>query len=558
MIGDTRTGIDIYKEQIRTINLLSPDLVVDVGDLIGGYIDDPQIINSMWDEFDTIVSLFQVPFVMVPGNHDIWDLQSEAIWEKRYGPKYFSFVHKKCHFIILNSESLNENVGFADRLDDEQYKWLEAELKKYSDVKFKFVFLHMPFWQTQHVSQGSDEYWETEIHPLLAEHNVDAVFAGHVHKYINYGLRDGVAYYITGGGGAGIGAIESLGNFHHYMLITVRGNSWQTALIRQDGIVRDDVVTSDSIERFNYYTTTPLTDFISSEKDSVKKVTLNLFNPVDRQGIIKVNWQLPPKSNWVIHPTSIDVPMQVGEKKKIIFDVSRESKGTTYYPLPRCIVSLPPLYPGSDRIDFDYALPAKPIPLKCKKTRIAPVIDGKIDDPCWDKAESVNDFVVLEKGTLTEVNTKLTTLYDEKNFYMAFRCQWPKAGPIKSKITKRDGEVWNDDNVEIFIDHNPADNSYLQLGVNSLGTIFDQINMTGPSSWDGKWKVAATEDETGWSVEIALEIASASIPAPKSGTVWRFNACRNCTGDLFNEYSSWSFCQYGFHEQKSFGQLVFE
>jgi hypothetical protein len=315
---------------------------------------------------------------------------------------------------------------------------------------------------------------------------------------------------------------------------------------------------ASSIEGFNYYSTTPLTDFVSSAKESVKKVTLNLFNPVDRPGIVKINWQLPPDSDWWIQPASIDVPMQPGEKKKILFDVSRESKGTTYYPLPRCMVSLPPLYPGLDRIDFDYVLPIKPIPLKCKKTKIAPVIDGKIDDPCWNKAESANDFVVLGKGTLTEVNTKLTTLYDEKNLYMAFRCQWPKTGPIKSKVTKRDGKIWNDDNVEIFIDHNPADNSYLQLGVNSLGTIFDQINMKGPSSWNGRWKVKATEDKTGWSVEIALEIASASIPAPKSGTVWDFNACRNCTGTAFNENSSWSFCQHGFHEQKSFGQLVFE
>ena len=91
--GDPRDGLDIFREQIRTNNMLSPDFVIGLGDLISGYVDQVEKIEAMWDECDSVVTGLEVPLVMVPGNHDIWDAQSQRIYERRYGPKYFSFDH---------------------------------------------------------------------------------------------------------------------------------------------------------------------------------------------------------------------------------------------------------------------------------------------------------------------------------------------------------------------------------------------------------------------------------------------------------------------------------
>ncbi len=92
VIGDTRTGIGVFKQHIEEINLLAPDCVIDIGDLINGYVDEVQRIEAMWNEFDAIVKGFNVPLVMVPGNHDIWDTNSDQIYRRRYGKTYFSFI----------------------------------------------------------------------------------------------------------------------------------------------------------------------------------------------------------------------------------------------------------------------------------------------------------------------------------------------------------------------------------------------------------------------------------------------------------------------------------
>ncbi len=244
VIGDTRAGVEIFKEQINTINLLSPDFVIDVGDLINGYEKEDQKVEEMWNEFDEIVKGFTCPLVMVPGNHDIWDLQSEQIYRRRYGPTYFSFNHKNCHFIVLNTEVFSKNDQLQHCFDEKQLKWLKKDLEEHcGNNRLTFVFLHKPAWQDCHVSPEWMPYWNSKIHPLLVRYGVNAVFAGHVHLYCKYTPRDGVTYYITGGGGAPLSGIEQKGGFFHYMIITVRGSQWYPAVVRQNGICHDDIVT---------------------------------------------------------------------------------------------------------------------------------------------------------------------------------------------------------------------------------------------------------------------------------------------------------------------------
>jgi len=570
--GYSESGLQAFKDQIRSINLLSPDFAMIVGDSILGYIRDSQTIESMWDQFDVLASKFQVPIVMVPGNHDIWDHQSELIWEKRLGPKYFSFIHKKCHFIVLNSEAI-ENNRLIDRIDDTQLQWLKVELGKYPDATLKFVFLHkpywlshhspdyfiLPFWQAKNTINGSAEQWKTKIHPLFVKHHVNAVFAGHLHKYLNSDVRDGVAYYVSGGGGGPIekADIELLGGFHHFMSVTVRGDTFHPSVIRLGGVVDQNIVTNDMLQKFLHYRSTLLSDFILSNDEHAQSITMDVINPLSQPITANISWKVSPDTGWEIAPTNTDLTMKINDKKNISFEVKNVSE--IAYPLPLCIVKLTPADQQLDQIEYSYVLPANPVPIKCKPVMPPPNIDGNINEPCWEKAESVGNFVVLEEGDKSKLNTTMKVLYDKTKIYFAFRCQSPPR-PIKPIIIDRDGAVWDDDHIEIFMDYDPKKvNSYLHLCVNSLGTIYDGIGQ-GTLEWNGDWKVATTEDDNGWSVEIALDLASASMHTPKPGTVWRFNACRSCPkiNDGRVENSSWSVCQKSFHEARSFGEIIFE
>jgi hypothetical protein len=61
-----------------------------------------------------------------------------------------------------------------------------------------------------------------------------------------------------------------------------------------------------------------------------------------------------------------------------------------------------------------------------------------------------------------------------------------------SKITQRDGPIWTDDDVEVFIQP-PEDRYYYQFGANAIGTQFDGKNTD--ASWNGEWKSEARLEE---------------------------------------------------------------
>src|SRR5207249_742547 len=61
----------IFSKAIERLNLLQPEFVVSVGDLIEGYTEEKEKMETQWKEFRSYVKQLQMPFFYVPGNHDI-------------------------------------------------------------------------------------------------------------------------------------------------------------------------------------------------------------------------------------------------------------------------------------------------------------------------------------------------------------------------------------------------------------------------------------------------------------------------------------------------------
>ncbi|MBI4023780.1 MAG: hypothetical protein HY360_02300, partial [Verrucomicrobia bacterium] len=49
-----------------------------------------------------------------------------------------------------------------------------------------------------------------------------------------------------------------------------------------------------------------------------------------------------------------------------------------------------------------------------------PVIDGKMDDACWQEAEVAQDFLLLPSGAPTQP-TEVRLAYDARNLYVFFK-----------------------------------------------------------------------------------------------------------------------------------------
>src|SRR4051794_40506033 len=69
-IVSDRTGGNrgrVFSRAVEQLNLLQPEFVMCVGDLIDGYTRDKDRINAQWRELQGYVSRLQMPFFYAPG-----------------------------------------------------------------------------------------------------------------------------------------------------------------------------------------------------------------------------------------------------------------------------------------------------------------------------------------------------------------------------------------------------------------------------------------------------------------------------------------------------------
>lgn len=176
--GRTRPGV--FDSAMRKLNLLQPQFVMCVGDLVQGYTRKPQDAVRMWDQVLKQVHLLTMPFFFVPGNHDLSTPVMRTEWAKHFGRSYYAFRYEDVLFLCLSTE---EPRG---RLGAEQIGYFRQVLRESPSVRWTFVFMHEPLWSrpekaTKKTPGLAENGWK-EFEPLLAGRNY-TVFAGHVHRY---------------------------------------------------------------------------------------------------------------------------------------------------------------------------------------------------------------------------------------------------------------------------------------------------------------------------------------------------------------------------------------
>jgi len=236
--GGHRPGI--FSVGINKLNLLQPEFVMSVGDLIEGYTEDQERLDAEWKEFNGFIDELTVPFFYVPGNHDITNKVMEEKWQELFGVTYYHFRYKDVLFLCLNSEDNYRGAG-KGTIDEEQYKYIEKTLEKNKDVKWTLVFLHQPLWVQQNTKRWKD------VEKLL-ENRPHNVFAGHYHRYWKSERNNGkyIALATTGGGSRLRGT--RYGEFDHVVWVTMTEEGPLLANLFLDGIWDENVVTDEIVE----------------------------------------------------------------------------------------------------------------------------------------------------------------------------------------------------------------------------------------------------------------------------------------------------------------------
>jgi predicted phosphodiesterase len=225
LTGGEREGI--FEVAIEQLNLLRPELIVNVGDLIEGGTADRDQLAREWDSFDERSERAHAPVFYVGGNHDLTHPEMWKVWEERYGKRYYHFIYKDVLFLVLDTEDNPPDVqkqlfdirsqalqivaeeGWgafnateygqstlrkSGRISAEQAGYFRQVIEQNPQVRWTFLLMHKPAWE-----RPQEEYFSI-VEAALAGLPY-TVFYGHVHSYLHeqrYG-RDYIRLATTGG-----------------------------------------------------------------------------------------------------------------------------------------------------------------------------------------------------------------------------------------------------------------------------------------------------------------------------------------------------------------------
>ncbi len=241
----------------------------------------------------------------------------------------------------------------------------------------------------------------------------------------------------------------------------------------------------------------------------------------------------------------------------------------------------------------------------CRRTSERIVVDGRLSEACWQKAQKSPRFVDMVTGVPGLLDTRMAALWDDKNLYVAF---WIEEPNVQARFTERDSPVYFENDVEVFI---AGPDCYYEFQINARGTIYEvfyiwqeaykeggfaerpEFDLTAHAvdvlggfqdgmrykkhprgrrwafmDWDCPGlRTAVHVDGTlnddsdvdrGWTVELAFPweglraLAQDRAAPPQDGDIWRMDFSRfealHANGRLIDPSLGWSFNKHGIYD----------
>lgn len=238
-IVSDRTGghrADVFSRAVEKLNLLQPEFVLSVGDLIEGGNKDDKKLAAEWSELDGYVKRLRMPFFYVPGNHDYGHEKTARFWKEKFGASYYHFTYKNVLFLCLNTD--DPPGSGAGHLGEEQIAYARRVLAANRGVRWTIVAMHKPIWTSTRLHESG---W-LDVEKALDDRPY-TVFVGHVHRYHKF-VRNGRSYYqlATTGGASKMRGL-SYGEFDHLVWVTMKRSGPVLANVLLDAVLPEDLST---------------------------------------------------------------------------------------------------------------------------------------------------------------------------------------------------------------------------------------------------------------------------------------------------------------------------
>ena len=213
----------------------------------------------------------------------------------------------------------------------------------------------------------------------------------------------------------------------------------------------------------------------------------------------------------------------------------------------------------------------------CRRAVRPPVLDGKLDDPCWQDAAPITRFASYwDQDRTPRAGTRAYLVWDDEALYYGGTMT---DAELRAFGTRRNDSLWDGDVFELFLKPSVDQPEYYEFQANPKELVFEcfmprrgnfpkdfhQAPILGNKA---VVRMEGTLDQPGdtdrsWTVEGRIPW-SAFRPTggkPKPGAEWRFAICRYDYGPEGTRpilMSSAPLTKPNFHQHEDYGKLRFE
>lgn len=596
VFGDSQFGHPhVFERIVHETNLLRPDFVTCVGDMIHGYTDDRNTLLAEWRRYKMQIEPLTMPFYPVPGNHDVLTPESHEVYGEIWGEDryFYSWDVGDLHMISLDTFHKGED----DRIMPWQIEWLVEDLEAFAErhggvgseelnSKSIFLFLHSPLWRYDPEHEGRHD-WET-IHKILLDYPVKMVFGGHTHELV-WEERDGIEYVVVNSTGRMPQRNERGGWMHAFLHVSVVDGDVRASVIRAGSVLPIDTVNNEERKTIPPHAIRGGILRIPGwdEGEPLEfDVTVPIENQTSEEREYKLIWDFPRGSDVTVEPANIwlDIPGESSLQAR--FSISSDSAPSRNL-MPRLQVEtssrlrtgavdrqweaiyqeraaraeagediLPSAIRLEDTFTFDATWSLYVPPTIVAQRRQGPItIDGIFDEADWQTADEITDFSWRGPGAPPQ-KTSIRFLYDDDYLYIAAWMEEPNPEKLKADAGGEIPLTWNDDDIEFLFDPLEEGRDHTRLFQNAGGTRFNAKPIGMPDRYfQSAYESAIHVGDDHWAIEFQIpwsDIVDAGQPEP--GTRWAINVMRHRPQSDPTRYY-WAVDGYAFGR---YGALLFQ
>jgi hypothetical protein len=150
-------------------------------------------------------------------------------------------------------------------------------------------------------------------------------------------------------------------------------------------------------------------------------------------------------------------------------------------------------------------------------------LDGRMSEPVWQQAPSINEFVQREpaEGAPPSHRTDARVAFDDKALYVGVRAYDSEPTRIVGMLTRRDQRSPSDW-IKVVIDSYFDRRSAYEFAVNPVGVKTDRYYFNdgaSDDSWDAVWDVEVARDGEGWVAEFRIPFSQLRFNHTDGGPV---------------------------------------